>query len=630
MANILRTRAESIAKAEPLKLVVHNTPTTDPDTLALIHDLRVHKIELEMQNDSLQVSQVRLQASEERYFKLYNLAPVGYCTLNSQGIVLHANLTTTLLLGINQPNLYQVSLATFFTEEDKDDFYRFCHKICQDKIDINAPLVRVMKMHNGVGSVFWANIVGAYAESDNKDAEIRLVLTNVTEHQNDVEEIRRLAFFDHLTGLPNRRLLVDRLDHALMTAERTGRFAALMFLDLDHFKILNDTLGHSMGDLLLQAVATRLESSLREGDSLARLGGDEFVILLENLDACGRVAATQTEMVANKILAQLNEEYHLHETDYHISASLGIVMFTKGHSSVDELLKNTDVAMYQAKQAGRNTVRFYDPKMQAAVEQRNRLEKELRQGMVEKQFVLYYQVQTDIEGEVVGAEALVRWHHPQRGLLLPAKFITLSEETHVILGLGQWVLEEACTQLTTWSKHPQMKHWSLAVNVSALQFAQENFVDTVVKALRDSGATPELLKLELTESMLIHDVAGLIDKMRAIRSLGIGFSLDDFGTGYSSLSYLKRLPLDQLKIDQSFVREVTSDENDAVICQTIVALGHNLGLNVIAEGVENVAQYQFLLSVGCDHFQGNYFSCPVKSELLPVQLLPIQRPYNHS
>ncbi|WP_320826562.1 EAL domain-containing protein [Reinekea sp.] len=620
-AKKLRKRAESVAQAGVARFSESSNTMSNQDTLAMIHDLRVHQIELEMQNDSLLVSQQKLQTSEERYFKLYNLAPVGYCTLNPKGLVLQANLTTSLLLGIDGSRLRQQPLARFFYDKDKDNFYRFCHKIQEDKIIINAPLVCVMKMHDAKGNIFWANVVGAYAENNNGDVEIRLVITNVTEHQNDIEEIRRLAFFDHLTGLPNRRLLVDRLEHALITTERTGLFAALMFLDLDHFKTLNDTLGHAMGDLLLKAVSDRLQSSLREGDSLARLGGDEFVVLLENLSGCARLAAKQTEMVANKILGQLNEEYHLNNTTYHITASLGIVMFTKGHLSIEDLLKNTDVAMYQAKAAGRNTARFFDPAMQAAVEQRTRLEKDLRHGLSKNQFILYYQIQTNIEAEVVGAEALIRWLHPQRGLILPASFIPLAEETHVILGLGQWVLEAACAQLATWSKHPKMKHWSLSVNVSALQFSQESFVDSVVNALQHSAAKPELLKLELTESMLVTDVVGLIKKMRAIKSLGVSFSLDDFGTGYSSLSYLKRLPLDQLKIDQSFVREVTSDENDAVICQTIVALGHSLGLNVIAEGVENVEQYQFLMAVGCDQFQGNYFSRPVTSGLLPAPKL---------
>jgi len=620
-AKKLRKKAESVAQAGVARFSESSNTMSNQDTLAMIHDLRVHQIELEMQNDSLLATQQKLQTSEERYFKLYNLAPVGYCTLNPKGLVLQANLTTSLLLGIDESRLRQQPLARFFYDKEKDNFYRFCHKIQEEKIIINSPLVCVMKMHDANGIIFWANVVGAYAENDNGDVEIRLVITNVTEHQNDIEEIRRLAFFDHLTGLPNRRLLVDRLEHALITTERTGLFAALMFLDLDHFKTLNDTLGHAMGDLLLKAVSDRLQSSLREGDSLARLGGDEFVVLLENLSGCARLAAKQTEMVANKILGQLNEEYQLHNTVYHITASLGIVMFTKGHLSIDDLLKNTDVAMYQAKAAGRNTARFFDPAMQAAVEQRTRLEKDLRHGLRKNQFVLYYQIQTNIEAEVVGAEALIRWLHPQRGLILPASFIPLAEETHVILGLGQWVLEAACAQLATWSKHPKMKHWSLSVNVSALQFSQESFVDSVVNALQHSAAKPELLKLELTESMLVNDVVGLIEKMRAIKSLGVSFSLDDFGTGYSSLSYLKRLPLDQLKIDQSFVHEVTSDENDAVICQTIVALGHSLGLNVIAEGVENVEQYQFLMAVGCDQFQGNYFSRPVTSGLLPAPTL---------
>jgi diguanylate cyclase (GGDEF)-like protein len=437
-----------------------------------------------------------------------------------------------------------------------------------------------------------------------------------SEHQQDLEEIRRLAFYDVLTGLPNRRLLMDRLQQALRTSGRTGQHGVLMFLDLDHFKQLNDTLGHDVGDELLQQVATRLRACVREGDSVARLGGDDFVVLLEALSTHALEAATQGEYIAIKILETLCQPYQLKNHSYTITPSVGIVDFLKEHQTLEDLMKMADVAMYQAKSAGRNTICFFDPAMQAAAAAHTALEKDLREGVANHEFVLYYQIQIDGAGSPTGAEALVRWHHIARGMVLPAHFIPLAEETGLILPLGQWVLETACAQLVQWAQSPATAHWTMAVNVSASQFAQSSFVASVNTALEKTGANPRLLKLELTESMLVADVDAIIVKMNALKQRGVGFSLDDFGTGYSSLTYLKRLPLAQLKIDQSFVRDVLTDPSDAVIARTILALGHSLGLKVIAEGVETAEQHQFLAGLGCDAFQGYYFGRPVVADKL--------------
>jgi diguanylate cyclase (GGDEF)-like protein/PAS domain S-box-containing protein len=458
-----------------------------------------------------------------------------------------------------------------------------------------------------------------------------VVLRDITQQRLDEEEIRRLAFYDPLTNLPNRRLLIDRVRQAMLNSNRLGRHGALMFLDLDHFKLLNDTLGHDVGDDLLRQVASRLRQCVREGDSVARLGGDEFVVLLENLSPSATEAANHAEVVAHKILELLSQPYYLRGRVHSSTPSIGIVVFLGEQDSMDELLKKADVAMYQAKSAGRNTARFFDPVMQAVAANNAALAQEIKAGIERSEFVLHYQAQIDTRGQCTGAEALVRWNHPAQGLVAPASFIPLAEDTGAILALGQWVLETACAQLVAWSLDPGTAPWTLAVNVSALQLAQPGFVDSVRRALHNSGAPAQNLKLELTESMLVHDVESIIAKMVAIKSMGVSFSLDDFGTGYSSLSYLKRLPLSQLKIDQSFVRDVLTDPSDAVIARTIVALGHSLGLTVIAEGVETIEQRNVLADMQCDAFQGYFFGRPVPAAGLTARaIIPLPAPQHQT
>jgi diguanylate cyclase (GGDEF)-like protein/PAS domain S-box-containing protein len=434
--------------------------------------------------------------------------------------------------------------------------------------------------------------------------------SDITQRKADEEEIKHLAFYDPLTRLPNRRLLLDRLHQALAASARSHRYGALLFIDLDNFKNLNDTLGHDMGDRLLQQVASRLESCVREGDTVARLGGDEFVLMLEDLSEQADEAATQTEAVGEKILATLNDAYTLGPHEHHNTPSIGITLFVGHEASIDELLKHADLAMYQAKSAGRNTLRFFDPAMQATVEVRSQLENDLRRALREQQFELHYQPQVDADSRVTGAEALVRWRHPQRGLVSPGEFIPLAEENGLILPIGEWVLHTACALLALWRTQPETADLVLAVNVSARQFRHPDFVDQVMAVLDASGANPQRLKLELTESLLLDDVEATITKMETLKAAGVSFSLDDFGTGYSSLSYLKRLPLDQLKIDRSFIRDITTDSNDAAIARTIVALGESLGLAVIAEGVETEAQREFLIANHCHAFQGYLFGRP--------------------
>ena len=437
-----------------------------------------------------------------------------------------------------------------------------------------------------------------------------VLLHDITASKAAEDAIQHLAFYDQLTGLCNRRLLIDRLRHALAASARSGREGALLFLDLDNFKSLNDTLGHDFGDLLLQQVAQRLSHCVREGDTVARFGGDEFVVMIQNLGGTASDAAEHAEGISAKILAELNRPYDLGGREYHNSPSIGVTLFRRREDAVEDLLKQADIAMYQAKKAGRNTVRFFDPQMQGVVIHRAVLESELRKALDKRQLHLHYQVQVDENGRPVGAEALIRWVHPERGLVPPAQFIPLAEESGLILPIGNWVLASACAQLKTWSAEPATRGLDLCVNISAKQLRQPDFVDQVRHAVQSSGIDPCRLGLELTESMLLENIEETIATMNALKEVGVRFSLDDFGTGYSSLQYLKRLPLDRLKIDQSFVRDLATDESDKVIVRTIIAMAQSLNFDVIAEGVENEEQRGLLLSRGCRRYQGYLFGKP--------------------
>ena len=469
-----------------------------------------------------------------------------------------------------------------------------------------------MRSRGPEGSEVCVSISGApIFDADGAFLGYRGVSRDITAQKVAADQIHLLAFYDALTDLPNRRLLIEQLKKALQGHARTRRQAALLFIDLDNFKMLNDTMGHETGDELLRQVARRLVSCVREADTVARLGGDEFVVMLDDLSDDPQEAALQAESVGTKILAAFGSAFELDGRSHRSTPSIGITLFGKGNQSVDDLLKHADLAMYQAKGAGRNTLRIFDEGMQAAVDGRAALEAELRDALTQDQMRLHYQPIVQMDGQVSGAEALVRWQHPERGMVLPGEFIGLAESTRLIIPLGRWVLHTACLQLRGWQSDPVMATLTLAVNVSAQQFKDPDFVSHVTQALEQTGANPRQLKLELTESLLAHSVEDVIEKMTALRALGIAFSLDDFGTGYSSLSYLKRLPLTQLKIDQSFVRDVLDDPNDAAIARTIVALGGTLGLSVIAEGVETPGQHQFLREIGCNAFQGYLFGRPM-------------------
>ncbi|WP_447121950.1 bifunctional diguanylate cyclase/phosphodiesterase [Glaciimonas sp. GG7] len=457
-----------------------------------------------------------------------------------------------------------------------------------------------------------------------KPQSILAIDTDISQRKTAESAIEHLAFYDPLTLLPNRLLLINRLQEAL-TVNRHNRTGALLFIDLDNFKTINDTLGHDTGDLLLQQAALRLGTCVRASDTVARLGGDEFVVMLPGLDASLAIAAAQAKTVGEKILAILSHPYQIAGIEHHGTASIGITQFSNQQDSVGDLLKHADLAMYQAKAAGRNTMRFFDIEMEAEVNTRAVMEVDLRLALLHQEFLLYYQPQMNGDGAVTGAEGLVRWQHPRRGLVLPGEFIQLAEDTGLILPLGMWVLETACAQLATWATQPETAQLILAVNVSVRQFRHVDFVETVLKVLDQSGANPYLLKLEITESLMVDNVEATIAKITALKERGVRFSLDDFGTGYSSLYYLKRLPLDQLKIDQSFVRDILTDPNDAVIAQSIIALASSLGLTVIAEGVETEAQMNFLADHGCHDYQGYLFSKPLHIDQYEMFLLAHNR-----
>ncbi|MBK9160454.1 MAG: EAL domain-containing protein [Nitrosomonadales bacterium] len=453
---------------------------------------------------------------------------------------------------------------------------------------------------------------------------------DITERKKAEQEIYALAFHDALTQLPNRRLLIDRLGKAMAASVRNRNHGALMFLDLDYFKKLNDVHGHDFGDLLLVEVARRITGCLREQDSAARFGGDEFVILLDDLSVYPAEAAHQAGIVAEKVRATLARPYVLSrdaesadgETIEHFcSSSIGVTVFCGNEEGEDELLKRTDLAMYQAKNAGRNAIRFFDPAMQAAIEERATLEADLRRALEQQQFRLHYQIQVDCSRQPQGAEVLLRWEHPQRGLLMPADFVPLAEENGMIVQIGQWVLDAACAQLRAWHADPRLRDLQLAVNVSPRQFHQPDFVWQVQETLERHGVNPLLLKLELTESMVLENVEDNIAKMVALKEVGVRFSLDDFGTGYSSLSYLKRLPLDQIKIDQSFVRDIASDQGDKVMVLTMVDMGMNFEVDVIAEGVETEEQFNLLKRYGCSSFQGYLFNAALPVVMFEASVL---------
>jgi diguanylate cyclase (GGDEF)-like protein/PAS domain S-box-containing protein len=700
----------------------------------LAHELRVHQIELEMQNEELRRAQVALEAARDRYVDLYDFAPVGYLTLSAEGVVCEANLTAAALLDVARARLVGSRFASRVAPDDRDRWHRqalrLLHRDGPGRIElcllgrgakafhglidagrVTAPdaaprlrlaltdiserkhaeaalrlaatafdtqegimitdargviervnraftritgyaadeavgqtpgLMKSGRHDAGYFGAMWDSLrrsgtwqgevwnrrkcgeaypawltITAVRDDDGVLVHYVSTMTDITERKQRDEEIARLAFYDPLTGLPNRRLLKDRLEQSLAVSGRLQREGALMFIDLDNFKLINDTLGHDKGDQLLQQVAQRLGGCLRESDTVARPGGDEFVVILAPDPAAPAAeVAWHVRSVAEKILAALNQPYQLAGYACRSGASIGIALFSGHARAAEDLLMHADQAMYQAKAAGRNTVRFFDETVQQALQQRSALADEMRQALQQGEFALHFQPVVDREQRLIGAEALLRWQHPQRGWVLPGEFIPIAEETGLIHALGLWVLESACERLSAWAADPWMAGLKLSVNVSAHQFREGRFLQEVIGVLDRSQIDPTRLEIELTEGVMLEDVEDAIAKMSQLRARGVCLALDDFGTGYASLSYLKRLPLDQLKIDRAFVRDVLDSPADAAIIRTVVALGHDLGLTVIAEGVETSAQYDCLAGLGCGGFQGNVFGAAAPERAL--------------
>jgi diguanylate cyclase (GGDEF)-like protein/PAS domain S-box-containing protein len=557
-----------------------------------------------------QRAEAALRDSVEYTHIIFDNVADGIITIDAQGLVESYNNSAALMFGYTAEEIIGKNISQLMPEPYRSQHDTYLENYHQGAAPRVIGKGREMDAQRKDGQVFPVYLSVSRIVHHGQEKFIGL-LSDISDRRRNEEKIQRLAFYDPLTELPNRRLLIDRLQHALVACSRNGKLGALLLLDLDNFKDLNDTLGHDAGDQLLCQVAQRLVTCVREGDTVARLGGDEFVVVLENLNVDIQEAAATAQKTGEMVLAVLRQSYQLGPSEYFSSPSIGITLFSQQQETVDTLLKRADVAMYQAKSAGRNTLQFFDSALQASLEARTVLEADMRLGLHQQQFFLYYQPQVDGAGHVFGAEALLRWQHPVRGMVSPAEFIPLAEQSGFILQLGHWVLHTACAQLVAWASNPLTAELSLAINVSARQFRQIGFVEQVMAVVRETGARPQRIKLELTESLLVSNIDDVIEKMRALKTYGVGFSLDDFGTGYSSLSYLRQLPLDQLKIDQTFVRDVLIDQNDAVIAQTIIGLGVSLGLEVIAEGVEVEGQREFMAAHGCHAYQGYLFSRPV-------------------
>jgi diguanylate cyclase (GGDEF)-like protein/PAS domain S-box-containing protein len=557
----------------------------------------------------LKETEKSLRDSESRLQFILQTSHIGVWDLNLVDYTGHRTLEHGRIFGYESP-LPAWNYQTFLKHilpEDKDQIDHLIKNALAAKTNWEFEC----RIRRADGEVRWIWGSGRYSLDEDTMPHMSGIVQDITERKKAEETIYELAYYDPLTHLPNRRLMLDRLKQALISRKLKSRYGAVLFIDLNDFKTLNDTKGHDIGDLLLIEIARHLQAAVHEDDTVARTGGNEFVVLIDALDIKTELAAVQAETVAKRILtAAINLSFDLQGYEYRCSACIGITLFHSHEISVDELVKQANMAMHQAKQIGKNTIRFFDPSVQAALEFRVQMEVWMRKALNEE-YQLYYQLQIDEKSKVTGAEALIRWHHPEHGIISPAAFIPLAEQTGLILQIGQWVLKTACIQLKAWEHNQQTRHLILAVNVSAKQFNQPDFVEQVLTVLEQTGANPDKLKLELTESMLVTNVEDIIVKMNILRIKGVRFSLDDFGTGFSSLTYLKRLPLDQLKIDQSFVRDALTDPNDATIIRTIIALGQSLGMEVIAEGVETEAQRNFLVTHGCNQYQGYLFSKPL-------------------
>ena len=596
MTRPLNQLSASMGRAKAGESEVRAVLSGPKDISDMAHAFNSMMVVLEEREAALSVAAIAFEIEE------------GMIVTDQDEVIIRVNRVFTSLSGYSAEEAIGKDLSFLKTDREDAEFYQRMREILHRDNYWQGEIWNRRK--NGETYPEWLTIT-AVVGKDGRITNYICAFFDITERKQAEEKIHNLAFYDPLCQLPNRRLLFDRLHQAVTTSARNKSCAGLLFIDLDNFKILNDTRGHDIGDLLLIEVGQRLRTCIRDSDTLARLGGDEFVVLLEGLSEDRTEAAVQARGVGEKMLIDIHQPYMLKDIEHYSTASIGISLFANYRQNLDDLLKQADTAMYAAKKAGRNTLRFFDPAMQEALEMRSQLEAGMRKALPKHEFKLYYQVQVDSMQHPIGAEALIRWEHPEQGLISPDKFIPVAEDTGLILPLGQWILQTACAQLKEWESNPLTRELTLAVNVSARQFRQPSFVEQVSKVIEQTLINPSRLKLELTESTVLENVADTIIKMHALKKIGVRFSMDDFGTGYSSLAYLTQLPLDQLKIDQSFVRNIGTKSTDAMIIQTIIGMANNLGIEVIAEGVETDAQHDFLSGAGCWFYQGYLFGRPV-------------------
>ena len=559
--------------------------------------------------ERLATSQEALRVSEERYRTAFQTSLDGI-TINrvSDGMYIECNKAFLDITGYGREEVIGKTSLELSIWAD----HRNRHRVVEILRQNSSCRDLEVQFKKKSGEIFWVVVSASLIELDG-NACLLSIVRDISGAKAAEDQIRNLSFYDSLTGLPNRRLLLERLRETMALSISTGRRQALLLVNLDNFKMLNETLGHQTGDYLLQEAGRRIVVCIGSAGTVAKFEGDEFVVTLADLSATGEEAAAQAKVTGKNILAAVSRPYKLAGREFRSTASIGIAVFGDDPETAEEILQKADIALDRAKSEGRNTLHLFAPEMQAAVNARAALEEDLHQTIKDNEFVLCYQPQVN-RGKLIGAEALIRWNHPRRGLLFPDEFIPLAEETGLILPMGDWVLENACKQIAVWANRASTAHVVVAVNISARQFRQHDFVQRVLSALDRTGANPRNLDLELTESMLAENIEEVIAKMVELKAHGLRFSLDDFGTGYSSLAYLRRLPLDLLKIDRSFVRDILADATSGAIAQTILSLSKAMGLPVIAEGVETEEQRDFLTNLGCHSFQGYLFSRPLPVE----------------
>jgi len=565
----------------------------------------------------LNQSHVKIKESERKYRSIFENLQDVYIELNLDGQIIEISPSISTFSHYQRQDLLQTNIEQLFPSlHGRENFFSRLKN--EDRITDYE-----LSLKDRDGTQIPCSLNASYQSgSRTTDEKICATLRNITERKQAEARIEYLAYYDALTELPNRRLLLDRLEQNISRARRYGHFGAMLYLDLDRFKNINDSLGHPVGDSLLKEVAQRLVIDLRVEDTVSRLGGDEFVMLLSDLGTDEEQAATSAQYKAESIRTHLAEKYHISGHELHVTPSIGVAMFPtelKGQETGNDILRYADTAMYRAKDDGRNTIRFFLPSMQATADSRLAIEKELRFALERDEISIYFQPQVNYKGEIIGAETLVRWCHPEKGFISPATFIPIAEATGLILPIGEFVLREACQHLKQWCDLG-LNVYHLAVNVSPRQFRQTNFISQVHAILEETGADPSTLGLELTEGMVIDNIVDTVEKMQGLKQIGIEFSIDDFGTGYSSLAYLKKMPLDTLKIDQSFVRDIETDVNDAAIVDTIISMAKHLDLKVIAEGVETEFELNFLKEKGCQIYQGYLFSKPMMGDQFTTML----------